>query len=175
MLIQQIDPTIIVALIGVFGGALPAVITYFFTKNKEVDFSIRQEKTKRYDDLMKALFAFVKQVNTYKEEGHHKMFVDAINDYMSAYHRASAFAHDDVLRKCNDLHDEIEGGPEDSAEYVAALTDHIRDIYKAIRMDINPKAKYSSVEALWTASNEEENEPEELIEESGKSSEAPIK
>ena len=152
MLLQQIDNTVIIALIGVFGGVLPAVLSYWFTKNKEVDFSIRQEKTERYDDLMKALARMYRVVNSYngEDESHRKMLYDSIHDYQSAYYRASTFAKDNVLKRCNDLHDEIlkDRGEED--DFLGPLTDRIVDIYKAIRKDIYPRAKYYSVNAVWS-------------------------
>jgi hypothetical protein len=50
MLVQQIDSSIIVALISVLGAG----ISYALTKNKEINENIRQKKTERYDDLIGA-------------------------------------------------------------------------------------------------------------------------
>lgn len=52
---------IIIALIGVLGGVLPVGISYVYSKNKEINASIRQEKIKRYDELIDDLTLFFKK------------------------------------------------------------------------------------------------------------------
>ena len=157
MLVQQIDPTIIVAVIGILAAVLPVGITYVFTKNKEVDLSIRQEKTKRYDTLIDALNMLVGNID--KKSLDEKDIREIINRFITGYNRASTYASDLVLERCNDLAVEIMSKREDNV----GIKYCIIDIYEAIRMDINPKAKYHSLYAFWT------------LEEEDKSSGSPIK
>jgi len=153
MLILQIDQSVIIALISVLGGILPVGITYVFTKNKEVNATIREEKTKRYDDLIEALAKIANVVHISKPKSivdHNELLVNVLNNFITAYHRASTYADDLVLQRCNELASEITKQKETHEAYANALVDHIRDVYEAIRLDINPKAKYSKVAALWT-------------------------
>jgi len=149
VLILQIDPGIVVALIGVFAGALPVGLSYVATKNKEINANIRAEKIKRYDDLVGAITAIVMT----GFENDHKQ----INHLVSANNRAHAYASDLVLEKCNDLLDamtkEVQTGvltPDGSDRIIAA----INQVYVAIRKDINPKAKYSDVRTIWAVPKE---------------------
>jgi hypothetical protein len=141
MLVQQIDPTIIVAIIGVVGAILTVGLPYVFTRNKEVDLIIRQEKTKRYDELIGVLI----KINdiTYRSD-QAKLFFNVFNNFAAAYLRASTYSSDDVLKRCNDFNYELRKPETDTN----AIRRRISDIYGAIRRDINPKAKYSKVWAL---------------------------
>jgi hypothetical protein len=147
MLVLQIDPSIIVALIGVFVGVLPVGMTYVLTKRKEINANIREEKTKRYDDLIGALTAIV--TSGFRNDA------DSMIKFYMAYNKASAYASDLVLEKCNDLltrfKKESDTGvltPEGSDRIIAI----INDVYGAIRKDINPKSRYLRVDTFWAES-----------------------
>jgi hypothetical protein len=151
MLLNQIDPVIVVALIGVFAGVLPVGLTYVFAKNKEIDANIRKQKTERYDDLISALTAIV--TSGFRNE------YDSMNKFFMAYNRASAYASDLVLEKCNDLltgfKKEADTGrltPEGSDRIINI----INEVYGAIRKDINPKARYLRVNTFWAEAKEDE-------------------
>lgn len=148
MVFLQIDKTIIIALISVIGGVLPVGISYVLTKNKEIDANIRQEKTKRYDDLIDALMLVVRGgFETFANDP------ELFNNFNMSYHRASAYASDPVLRKCNDLLIEITKGVKSGKLTPGAadkIIDTINEIYTAIRQDINPRARYFRVYTLWT-------------------------
>jgi hypothetical protein len=149
MFVLQIDQSIIIALIGVLGGVLPVGISYMLTKNKEIDFGIRQKKTERYDDLIGALTEITKSGFTIE--------YNLMNDFIMAYNRASTYASDPVLEKCNDLlaglKKEAETGvltPEGSDRIIG----FINDVYTAIRKDINPRARYCKFVTLWAEPKE---------------------
>lgn len=155
MAVLQIDNAIIIALISVIGGVLPVGISYVFTKRKEIDANIRQEKTKRYDDLIDVLTMIV-------GDGF-KTFADdpkLLNNFIKTYYRASAYASDHALEKCNDLLTEINKGAktgEITPDASSKLVDIINEIYAAIRQDINPRARYFIVHTLWTERKEGTN------------------
>lgn len=92
MLVERIDQTSIVALIGVLGTVLPVGISYVLTKNKEIEAHVREEKTKRYDDLIGALVKIVRS---------RPLDDDPLDNFITAYDRAMAFASDLVLERCN--------------------------------------------------------------------------
>jgi hypothetical protein len=159
MLVQQIDSSVIVALIGVLGGVLPVGITYVVTKNKEIDANTREERTKRYDGLISALVTFIDDLNRIQTGYADKPERDTVTNFIMAYHRSSAYASDDVLEKCNKLvtlmiNKEGKSEDHDIDLDIEAVKDRIIDIYEAIRLDINPKAKYSKVIALWPKEHE---------------------
>ena len=149
MLVLQIDQSSIIALIGLLGTVLPVGISYVLTKNKEIDASIRQEKTERYDNLIDALVMIARS----KPDDD-----DALNNFNTAYNRAMAYANDCVLERCNDLHawileqkllenqNHLEKA--DMGQLRTQRNALINGISKAIRLDINPKAKYFRTLAL---------------------------
>jgi hypothetical protein len=147
MLVLQIDPSIIVALIGVFVGVLPVGMTYVLTKRKEINANIREEKTKRYDDLIGAVTAIV--TSGFRNDA------DSMNKFYMAYNKASAYASDLVLEKCNDLltrfKKESDTGvlTSEGSDRIIAI---INDVYGAIRKDINPKSRYLRVDTFWAES-----------------------
>ncbi len=149
MLVLQIDQTTIIAIIGVLAAVLPVAISYVLTKKKEIDFSIRQKKTERYDDLIGALTLIIRSGFV----GDH----ESMNDFIMAYNRASAYASDLVLEKCNDL---LSGFTKEAQTGVLTpaagdiLIDIINDVYKAIRKDINPRARYFEVGTFWAEPKE---------------------
>lgn len=165
MLILQIDQNIIIAVIGLLGAVLPVGLGYIYTNHKEFNESIRQERTKRYDDLIEVLIKIGSILHTYRPENvtHRKLLSSIMHNFVSAYHRASTYASDLVLEKCNELVAEMLKKKESEKIYVRDVMDRIVAVYVAIRLDINPKVKNSKVNALWT-------KVEELIEEDGKAS-----
>jgi hypothetical protein len=147
MFVLQIDQTIIVALISVLGGVLPVGMSYVLTKNKEIDFDIRQKKTQRYDDLIDTLTIIAND---------HK----SMNNFIMAYNRASAYASDPVLEKCNDLLTGFKKEAETGVLTPAGsdrIINIINDVYKAIRKDINPRARYFKVHTFWAEPKEGES------------------
>jgi hypothetical protein len=139
---------IIIALIGVLGGVLP----YVYTRNKEINASIRQEKIKRYDELIGALRMFFRKGFENDPE--------IMNEFSKTYVKASAYASDLVLEKCNDLLTGFTKGVDTktrvmTAEAANKLLDIIEDIYAAIRKDINPKARYFKVRTFWAELKED--------------------
>lgn len=138
---------IIIALIGVLGGVLPVGISYVYSKNKEINASIRQEKIKRYDELIDDLTLFFKKGFESDPE--------IVNNFSKTYVRASAYAGDHVLEKCNDLVNgftEFTKGTktgEMTPQTSNNLLDIINDIYSEIRKDINPSARYFKVHTFW--------------------------
>jgi hypothetical protein len=146
LLVEQIDQNIIIALIGVLGGVLPVGITYVFTKRKEINANIREEKTKRYDGLISALVTFIEDLNIIETGYADKPKPDTVTNFIMAYHRSSAYASDDVLKKCN-IFVRMTDNPEKFE--LDDIRNGMKDIYKAIRLDINPKAKYTDVGVIW--------------------------
>lgn len=147
MFVLQIDQTIIVALISVLGGVLPVGMSYVLTKNKEIDFDIRQKKTQRYDDLIDTLTIIAND---------HK----SMNNFIMAYNRASAYASDPVLEICNDLLTGFKKEAETGVLTPAGsdrIINIINDVYKAIRKDINPRARYFKVHTFWAEPKEGES------------------
>ena len=152
MFVLQIDQTIIVALISVLGGVLPVGMSYVLTKNKEIDFDIRQKKTQRYDDLIDTLTIII----TSGFANDHK----SMNNFIMAYNRASAYASDPVLEKCNDLLTGFKKEAETGVLTPAGsdrIINIINDVYKAIRKDINPRARYFKVHTFWAEPKEGES------------------
>lgn len=147
MLIEQIDQAIVIAIIGVLAAVLPIGISYVLTKNKEIDFSIRQEKTERYDGLIDSLVVMVGKIGIIERGDDTKFDSETVSKFITAYHRASTYASDLVLQKCNDLVLELMKQKGETEE----LKDRVIDIYGAIRRDINPKAKYSTIGVMWPA------------------------
>ena len=149
VLVQQIDPGIIIALIGVLGGLLPVGMTYVLTKRKEINANIREEKTKRYDDLIGALAAIVQSGFTND--------ADSMNKFIMSYNKASAYASDLVLEKCNDLLGAFEKETQ-AEEFTPEGSDRIiaivNEVYGAIRKDINPRARYPRVRTFWAEPKE---------------------
>lgn len=94
MLIEQIDPTIVVAVIGLVGAVLSVSLPYFFARNKEINASIRQERTRRYDDLIEALAAMYNAVSNPVDK---KVLHGTVKNFVTAYNRASTYASDQVL------------------------------------------------------------------------------
>lgn len=147
MLVEQIDQSSIVALIGLLGTVLPVGISYVLTKNKEIDVGIRQEKTERYDVLIGAVVRLSKS-NPGDQE--------AFDNFTTAYNRAMAYASDLVLKRCNEfallLEDQAIESESELLDETGVLerNRHIAAIFAAIRFDINPKAKYSAIGPLWT-------------------------
>jgi hypothetical protein len=127
--VEQIDQVIIGAIITLILTLIGTVASYIFTKRKEIDASIRQNKTERYDELVKSLTIVVKKKIT--ED------IDSINEFIMAYNRASTYANDDVIEACNNF---LEGlGTKELNDQI--VTDLVNAIYLAIRRDINPKAR----------------------------------
>jgi hypothetical protein len=147
MLIPQIDPTIIVAIIGVVGAILSVGLPYVFTRNKEVELSVRQEKTQRYDGLIEALVMIGNEFVTDKGYVTHGLTPNTFNTFIATYNRASTYANDDVLRNCNSLVDALMRGKRNTNRILGDIT----SIYQAIRLDINPKAKAEFV-GFWRGS-----------------------
>lgn len=161
MWFPEIDQATIIALIGVLGGVLP----YVLTKNKEINATTRQEKTKRYDNLIDSLAMILSVIA--RKDVDDKVVIETVRIFVTAYNRASTYASDLVLERCNDLANgitEAKDGGEQSQEKIRIL---IGSIYKAIRKDLNPKADYFTVGTFWP---NEGPFPEE-----GKSRGAPIK
>jgi hypothetical protein len=80
-----------------------------------------------------------------------------MDKFIMTYHRASAYASDLVLEKCNELLTGFAKEAETGVLTPAAankLIDIINDIYTAIRKDINPKAHYFRVGTFWTKPKE---------------------
>ncbi len=160
MLDLQIDLNVIIAIIGLLAAVLPVGLPYILSKNKEVDASIREQKTVRYDELINAIAIIVRDID--KIEGDHaSTFEDAtINNFIAAYYRASTYASDLVLERCNDLIGEINKQEGSDIKTLKERIDfqkvqvRILAIYEAIRLDINPKAKYSKVQVLWPVEDE---------------------
>jgi hypothetical protein len=138
MLVQQIDPTITVAIIGLIGAILSVGLPYVLTRNKEIDLSIRQEKTQRYDELIATVIALTGDVLRNEYE------YNILTDFIKAYHRSSTYASDEVLAKCNELVNLLMQAPD-----IERIKICILNVYKAIRLDINPKAKYSGIALIW--------------------------
>lgn len=79
---------------------------------------------------------------------------DTITKFIIAYHISSTFASDDVLRRCNELVASMVNTGRIQNEFqlkeaVEAVKDRIINIYQAVRLDINPKAKYLKIGTLW--------------------------
>ena len=156
VLVQQIDPAIIVALIGVFAGVLPVGITYIITKNKEINANIRQEKTKRYDSLIDALAMIVSDIYRKPPNTTGTLDIDvvSVNKFINAYNRASTYSSDLVLERCNDL--TLALGKREAK--ITQVRNLIIGVYEAIRLDINPKAKYTTIAAI-SISNFQSSDP----------------
>jgi hypothetical protein len=166
MLIQQIDPTVMAAIIGLIGAILSVGLPYVFTRNKEIDLSVRQEKTQRYDELIASLIDFTGDVERIEQDSAYVWNFNTLTKFIKAYHRSSTFASDDVLEKCNELVNLLMGEPEKSdmketkeGTGTEGIKTHIVNIYKAIRLDINPKAKYLGIAIMWPT---EEGSKEEV-------------
>src|SRR5437867_12846469 len=134
MLVEQIDPTITVAIIGLIGAILSVGLPYVLTRNKEIDLSIRQEKTQRYDELIAAVIALTGDVLRNEYE------YNILTDFIKAYHRSSTYASDEVLAKCNELVNLLMQAPD-----IEGIKNCILNVYEAIRLDINSKSKYSGI------------------------------
>lgn len=168
MLVQQIDINVVIAIIGLLGAVIPVGFSYLQSKNKEVDASIQQQKTDRYDGLIRAIemmFRDIVEIETGRAPTYKG---DTINNFITAYYKASTYASDLVLKSCNDLIMEIKQREGSDIKELKDQIDFegvqglILDIYKAIRLDINSKAKYSMVQVLWPVEDEVKppNEPD---------------
>jgi hypothetical protein len=124
---EQYNQTIIAAIITLIVTLIGTVVSYVFTKRKEIDAIIRQNKIVRYDELVRSLTIVVKE----------KLDTDPVKDFVTAYNRASTYANDEVIEACNDLLEAL-GRKEQSDEILTNLVNHI---YLAISRDINPKAR----------------------------------
>jgi hypothetical protein len=150
LLVEQIDQSILIAIITVIGtlGAtvLSLGIPYLLTKNKEIDESSRQKRTERYEELTVSL-AKVGSSDIYGD-----VSLSLMNDFIMAYYKASAYADDSVIKACNRFLKSI-GDNESEAE----ITQRITDIYTCIRQDINPNASPVQSIAFWKTSEIKES------------------
>ena len=139
MLIQQIDQSSILALIGLLGTVLPVGTTYVFTKRKEINANIREEKTKKYDALLTSLTKLVgKSVGKPDTDIIQNILSNdaAIDDFVMAYYGAAAYASDSVIEACHNFFMSVTSKTIDTAKIILQVS----DIYSAIRFDINPRA-----------------------------------
>jgi len=90
---EQLTGVIIAAIITLIITLIGTVVSYVFTKKKEIDAMIRQNKILKYDELLKALAVAVKE----------SLDTNPVWDFIIAYNMASAYANDLVIDACNDF------------------------------------------------------------------------
>ena len=90
---EQLTGVIIAAIIKLIITLIGTVVSYVFTKKKEIDAMIRQNKILKYDELLKALAVAVKE----------SLDTNPVWDFIIAYNMASAYANDLVIDACNDF------------------------------------------------------------------------
>jgi hypothetical protein len=82
-----------------------------------------------YDDLVQSV-TIINKTHIYQD-------INAVSNFIKAYYRASAYASDKVIEACNEFLTSLEKKETDTVK----LTEHISNIYNAVRQDKNPKSK----------------------------------
>lgn len=119
------ETEIIIASIGAFGSSLAVILGYFFTKKTEIKADLRQNKMKRYDDLVHSLTELIRTHAT----------PEATQEFINAYYSVGGYASRSVLDACFKLLsslEKLEDKPLPSINYIFA---EVENIYNAIRKD----------------------------------------
>jgi ribosomal 50S subunit-associated protein YjgA (DUF615 family) len=113
---EQYSPIIVPTIVAIVSG----LTGYFVTKSKEIGVNMKQKKQERYDDLLTKLFALQSNISKPNIQ----------EQFIESYYKASAYASDEVLKKCYQLLGKL--NDKTKVEYVDT---EINEIYNAIRQD----------------------------------------
>jgi predicted ATP-binding protein involved in virulence len=128
------ETEIFVALLGIIGVAVGAIVTYILTKKKEIELDKRQRTLERYDDLLTKLTNLVRDISN----------GEMIHEFILAYYRAGSYATEGILKNCYQLLEKLAQSSDGTGRITLKISEVesiIQGIYNDVRKELNPKVK----------------------------------